>query len=112
MSTNLTRDPFHPNVASNYVRNMNELKIYVGGELMNSRRILNVNRLVFGKEPHVQRILEDSEGNIRLSSKGKLLIEDVFGPVVIQGIPDHCGCWTGRQVADWHKRIDRDMGAW
>jgi len=109
---NLTRDPHHPLAETNYVRNMNKLSITVNGVKLDSRRVLNVYRVVRDKQPYVQMIESDSQGKIVTGEDGKLATYDVSGDIVVTGVPDHCACWRNRTTPDWWTRIDRHRGAW
>lgn len=108
---NFTRDPFHRRAQSIYAKNVSRLKVYVDGELLNSRQIVNVYRKVNEGQQYVELFTLDDKGHI-VEQAGKPVTYKIHGEITVEGSPSHCGCWRGKRIHAWWRRLNDGRPGW
>ena len=110
---NLTRDIFHPLVASLYCNNLNDLIIKVDGEQVESRTVVNVYTTAFERPSYIQVWSFDDDGQIICDENDQPIIRDIEGAITVDGHTTSCGCWMGRRSTKrWWKRIEQGLRGW
>ena len=108
---NLTRDPFHLLVSTNYCKNFHQLDVSVDGVPIDSRSLVNVYRKAHERGPYVEVFLFGEDNRI-VEQDGKPVTKQIVGDVKVVGTPKTCGCWRGRRVKRWWERINRGLKGW